>query len=387
MGWNCTSGRVFGKLREFKLLAKEHKHNRGVLDCHPLVREHFGEKLKKGMPDAWRAGHDRLYEYYKGLPEKLYGKELPDTLEEMEPLFRAVYHGCQAGKVQETFYDVYYNRAYRRENKYVIHKLGAFGSDLGAVACFFDKLWSGPAEGLPENYKAGVLNFAGFALRAVGRLNEAVEPMAASTEMFAKVGDWENAAGATGNVSELYLTLGDVGEAIKFAERALKYADKSGDEFARLSKRATYGDALHQAGDIERAREKFSEAERMQAEWQAKCPLLYSLPGYKYCDLLLGEGEYEDVLERARQTLKWAKLSKVDILSGALDMLSIGKALMGLATDGGGDWDEVGEWLKRSVDGLREAGVQHHIPRGLLGRGAMYRERGMLYPRLSQPIH
>ncbi len=31
-----------------------------------------------------------MYEYFKNLPKKLYGKELPDTLEEMEPLFAAV---------------------------------------------------------------------------------------------------------------------------------------------------------------------------------------------------------------------------------------------------------------------------------------------------------
>ncbi|SPF36258.1 hypothetical protein SBA4_1840036 [Candidatus Sulfopaludibacter sp. SbA4] len=55
------------------------------IDCHPLVREHFAS-------DATREGHARLYEHYKSQ-----APHLPDTLEEMTPLFHAVYHGCQAG--------------------------------------------------------------------------------------------------------------------------------------------------------------------------------------------------------------------------------------------------------------------------------------------------
>lgn len=362
---------AINRLRELGMLAKE--DDEATLDCHPLVREHFGEKLKKDTPEAWRAGHARLYEYYKGLPEK----HRPNTLDEMEPLFRAVYHGCQAGKVQETFEDVYFDRVHRGNDKYIVHKLGAFGSDLGAVACFFDKLWSKPAEGLNEHTKAAVLNFAGFALRAVGRLNEAAEPMVASVKGYLKQGDWRRAAMCAGNVSELYLTLGEVGETKRFGERAVEYADKSGDEFMRMASRAWNGDRLHQAGDVKGAKELFREAERMQAERQWEYPLLYSLPGYMYCDMLGGEGEYGKVLERARQTLEWVKLNEVDILSGALDMLSIGRALMGLANRGGGDWDEADEWLNKAVDELRESGNQDEIPRGLLARGAMYRCRRM----------
>ncbi|MCK4960270.1 MAG: toll/interleukin-1 receptor domain-containing protein, partial [Planctomycetes bacterium] len=159
---------ALANLRDLRLLAKEDSCD-DVLDCHPLVREHFGEKVKAGNAGAWAQAHGRLYEYYKGLPEKLYDKKLPDTLAEMEPLFRAVYHGCQAGRHQETLDDVYWERICREDEAYVNDKLGAFGSDLGAVACFFEELWSRPAKGLTESDKATILSFAGFALRGVGR--------------------------------------------------------------------------------------------------------------------------------------------------------------------------------------------------------------------------
>jgi len=41
-------------LRNVKLIAPESKHNKDTLDCHPLVREHFGERLQQLYPQAWR---------------------------------------------------------------------------------------------------------------------------------------------------------------------------------------------------------------------------------------------------------------------------------------------------------------------------------------------
>ena len=87
------------RLRKLELLARHDRveSKNAVLDCHPLIREYFGQKLREQNPEGWKAGHKRLYYYYKELPEK----EYPDTLNEMEPLFAAVAHGCQAGLHQE----------------------------------------------------------------------------------------------------------------------------------------------------------------------------------------------------------------------------------------------------------------------------------------------
>ncbi|MHC4477430.1 MAG: SEFIR domain-containing protein, partial [Planctomycetota bacterium] len=130
-------------LRELRLIAEEDKGRPGTLDCHPLVREHFGQRLQKGSPAAWRQAQRRLYEYYKAVPEK----EHPDTLEEMQPLFAAVAHGCQAGLHQEALDDVYWDRIKRKDAHYSTRRLGAFGSDLSALAGFFDGLWTKPGSG------------------------------------------------------------------------------------------------------------------------------------------------------------------------------------------------------------------------------------------------
>jgi len=90
------------------------------VDCHPLVREHLGAVRKATDPEAFRAGHSRLYEYYCTK-----AKHQPDTLAEMTPLFHAVGHGCQAGRHQEACENVYRDRIRRGGANYLIHQLGA----------------------------------------------------------------------------------------------------------------------------------------------------------------------------------------------------------------------------------------------------------------------
>lgn len=99
---------TFAKLRRAGLLAQEDPNDPDTLDAHPLVREYFGQQLREDHCDAWWEGNDRLYEHYKRA-----APELPDTLEEMAPLFAAVAHGCAAGRHQEAFDEVYRRRIQR----------------------------------------------------------------------------------------------------------------------------------------------------------------------------------------------------------------------------------------------------------------------------------
>jgi hypothetical protein len=66
---------AINNLRDLRLISRADPHEPDTLDCHPLLREHFGEQLKATNPAAWREGNNRLYEYYKAS-----AKELPDTL-------------------------------------------------------------------------------------------------------------------------------------------------------------------------------------------------------------------------------------------------------------------------------------------------------------------
>ena len=102
-------------------------------------------------------------------------------------------------------------------------------------------------------------------------------------------------------------------------------------------------------------------------------PRLYSLRGYRYCDLLLDLDRYAEVRERAVNTLEWNDCAANSLLDIALDHLSLGRAeLLAYEADRSGDLAEAST-LNQAVDGLRKAGTIDHIPRGLLARAAYFR--------------
>lgn len=235
------------------------------LDAHPLLREYFAQRLSEEQPEAWRAAHRRIYEH---LCASTHEGEQP-TLEDLQPLYQAVGHGCQAGLQQAACEEVYHDRILRNTGSngfYSMNQIGAFGSDLGAIACFFQTPWHHVSPALTAVAQAWLLNEAAFRLRALGRLTESIEPMRAGLEMRVKHENWKQAARSASNLSELALTLGDVAAAVQDAERAVTYADRSGDAFQQIGKRTTHADALHQAGRWTEAEARFREASDLQAK-------------------------------------------------------------------------------------------------------------------------
>jgi hypothetical protein len=166
-------------------------------------------------------------------------------------------------------------------------------------------------------------------------------------------------------LSELHLTLGNVLEAIDTARRSFEASHKCGDEFLRLSHHTTLANALHQFGDLASAVQLFRDAEKIQAKRQPNYPILYSFQGYLYCDFLLTQGEPEEVLRRATQTLEWAKGGSLSLLTIALDHLSLGRAH-------DADSTEATKHFSEAVSGLRRVGLDD-LPRGLLARAAHFR--------------
>ena len=80
------------RLRKLRLLASENKKDPNGFDAHPMVRAYFAERLKYIAPEAAKIAHDRLYRHYAAQ-----APDLPNTLEDMQPLFHAIAHGVAAG--------------------------------------------------------------------------------------------------------------------------------------------------------------------------------------------------------------------------------------------------------------------------------------------------
>jgi tetratricopeptide (TPR) repeat protein len=359
------------KLRRIKLLGAVSANDTNRIDAHPLVREHFRQQLKRERPDAWREANNRLYEHLTRST-----KEFPDTVEEMSPLFAAVSHGCEAGKHQEALDEVFRHRIRRGNDGFNIKQLGAVGADLATISGFFDILWEHPVEEIADSHKWWLLNEAGFDLGALGRLQEAAQPMGAALLNQLASEEWRNAAAVASNLSVLYLTIGDLSHALTLATQSIDLADRSGDDSQRTTKRTTLADAFHQAGHAEEARDVFNEAEAIQREWQPEYPFLYSLWGFRYCDLLLTQRHIQEVKERASRSLEWSKGQRI-LFDIALDNLSLGRAwLLEAQQADTGDTAKAAEFLRRAVDGLRQAGTMDNLPRGLLARAELHRFTG-----------
>ena len=350
--------RVLQRLRDAGLMAPQSHHTSADLDAHPLVREHFGQRLREQHPDAWREGHSRLYEHLRDT-----AKQLPETLEEMAPLFAAVAHGCRADRHEDALLEVYAKRILRGDEHFSKRQLGAFSSGLAALSGFFDPPWDSVVGGLSEVPSGWVLGEAAQLFRAA--LNTAVGQE-----------EWLRAAVRAGNLSELHLTIGEVGQAVAYAQQGVGLADRSGDSDRRMLRRTTLADAQHQAGRLEESEALFREAEEMQAKDHPQYTLLYSLRGFLYCDLLLEQGKFEDARQRAENTLAVAEHSGW-LLDIALDHLSLGRALLLQAqAERMRDFSDAARHLGQAVDGFRQAGLQDHLPRGLLARAELHRATG-----------
>ena len=128
-----------------------------------------------------RAAHGRLYEHLRdSVPY------WPEGVEGLQPLYQAVVHGCLAGRAAETCDQVYRDRILRGTSGpyafYSTNILGLTGANLAAVRCFFTVPWKQLTADLTAADQAWLLGDAAFSLRALGRLDEAREPMRASLE-------------------------------------------------------------------------------------------------------------------------------------------------------------------------------------------------------------
>jgi tetratricopeptide (TPR) repeat protein len=349
--------RTLENLLDARLLF-EYSDPNGPIDCHPLVREHFADEYQRASPEAFRDAHARLYEHYSAQ-----APYQPDTLESMTPLFYAVYHGCQAGKHSETCHKTYNERLLRDRQFYLWKQLGAFGTDLTLLANFFAVPWKTPQPNLNNEEEAFVRSQAALALLALGRLSEALDPRQVAAEVYVQEESWLYAAISLRNLSQLYLALGHIQKAILAARRSVDAADQSQDKNEQVIERTVLADALHQSGKTDEAARLFEEAEQMQAEQRPESPLLDSLQGYQYSDLLLASGRSEEVVRRAAKALG---RQQSHLLADALTHLSMAQGLPLRS-------DETERHLDLSMAGLRRAGVLTHLPFGLLARAAHFR--------------
>jgi hypothetical protein len=360
---------------------------RQSLDAHPLLREYFGRQLRTHHPKGWRAAHRRLYKHLCATTKE--GNQ--PALEDLQPLYQAVAHGCQAGAAEKTRIDVYRNRILRGNEQYSLHKLGAFGSDLEAIGCFFEQPWTRIMPGIRE--QAWLLHQAGYCLRAVGRLADALEPIRLACEIDEQ--PIVSRCIMFSFRSELELALGQIIAAVQDAERCVEIASRDVGAWLAVVSHATIADALHHQGQRDKADKNFRLAEHTQGVVHFSHPWLFSLAGFQYCELLLADAERaawgqfldsptaapvshaapacSEVEQRMTRNLKaYERASGVSLLDVALCHLSLERAKLyrrvlelSAIKPQSAAFEACGA---TSVAQFKVANSTHHLPRALLTR-------------------
>lgn len=322
-------------LRKLGLLAEADPAAPGSLDAHPLVREWFGERYHTLDPDGWRAAHGRLFDHLRKTTQ-----EDPDfpTLDQLQPLFQAIPHGCRAERHHEALDEVYRKRTnrYKSDGSYAGHavkKLGATSTNLVALSWFFRRPFDCPHPSLSPDTQIWIQGEAAFSLMLLGRFAEVLAGLRVVESESAASNNPGNAAIGACNLAEAEAAIGDLAAAEVSARRAIDLADQSADPFLMLTFRIRTADIAAARGDHIAAANLFDEAESRQRESEPTDPSLYSLQGWMFADFLLGDGKFEEVLQRADRALEisWANNWLRDI---GLDLSSLARADLGRLLSG-----------------------------------------------------
>jgi tetratricopeptide (TPR) repeat protein len=378
--WN----RAVVQLREMGLLNGVMPDQPRALDAHPLVRQHFRDKLlEPAMRHVWLAGNQTLYTHYRdSAPYQ------PEDVRGMGRLYSAVTHGCAADLHQQVYNDVLLPRIWRdRRTSYSTRHLGLTGADLVALANYFGTRWTTLLErGLDAPTRVLVRTNAGVRLRQLGRLIEAMSCFGAVVREIdgatASSQESEDGSYAAAQSCELLVIAGKLtgpDEALVTGERAIRYADRGEAAYFRMHARSSLAEVHSTLGDVERASELFREAREIDARDHPNPPFLYSQSLFRYGYHLIESGRTREVIDGAAGDERWGTNGRdSSLLSRAIRSLVLGAALRALVEAGERD----GELLRRTertlneaIAAFRMAGYADYLVRGLIERIHFFRVR------------
>jgi predicted MPP superfamily phosphohydrolase/tetratricopeptide (TPR) repeat protein len=383
--WNAT----VEALRRASLLNPPFPDDVGVLDAHPLVREHFRDDMRTEDLETWQEGNRRLFHHYSSQ-----APPLPKDSKEMAPLYAAVAHGCAAELYQAVFDDILLPRVWRdRRTNYSTRHLGQTGADLVALSNYFrDRRWTDLRD-IPLTREAQVLirTNAGVRLRQLGRLRDARDcfgaVVAATRPDEATPEELENASYAAAQDCELLVvdghllpSDGDGGEsALGSGQRAVEYADHGRDAYFQMHARSSLAEVHFMLGDLEQAGVLFGEAREIERTGGPRPPFLYSQSLYRYGYYLIERGCAASIVAEADGNPNWGTNEPdTSLLSKAIRLLILGAARRCLIEEGDRSpvlIAEAARILDEAHDQFQAAGYLDYVVRGLLERSHFYRVR------------
>jgi tetratricopeptide (TPR) repeat protein len=256
--------------------------------AHPLIRNHYAERLKEADIAQVQAAHQRIKDYYLDL-----AGDTPyhPTLDDLAPLIEAVHHACRAGAYDEAA-PIIWNRIYQGRRRVIYHELGAYNTLLAIMLGFFPGSDTSQEPQVSDpKAKSWILNEVGLCLMNLGRLGEAVPFYERAAAMTLDMGDWSNASADYQNLASLHVYLGALAASAEAASEALALARRAENKEGECDSLARQAWAAHLCGDLEVAGAAFQQAEALQQEIDSTERYLYSNRGIFHADHLRRVGD------------------------------------------------------------------------------------------------
>ncbi len=226
------------------------------VDCHPLVRQYFADRLLDFGKAPNRKMHSVVFEELQTL-----APELPANARENAVLFQAVRHGVLAGKYQQAV-SLYEKRINHSTATYVWLRLGQYSDVINCMSNFIRRFPDVPLGSLDKSDQRLVMNQMGCALMAAGRPRDAAKALVKNVTIIHEDDrDGSSAATNLNNVAECLFFLGSPFLLAKFsthAASAIEWAIKHGRATGTppneipwgigLNARLLYGISLGHAG-------------------------------------------------------------------------------------------------------------------------------------------
>ena len=370
---NLTDDELLFAIRELRgasIILPESPSTADEIDAHPSIRMYFSTSLRKVEEASVHEAHRRLFVYYSSLLEDNLEDATAKSVEDLAPAFAAITHGCAAGVHREVFDNVF-GRVVMPKNLRTAVRLGAHGLLLTALAGFVAKTpdgmpdWTRPLPVLDELEQIKVASNAGFALRALGRIEEAIHAFESAALLNQKYGSPTGVSMGQRHLALALLDSGRIQDAITEAEKA---DSEEVSKFQRSENLLVLGQVLHAAGRWDEAESKFAEAERISSS--KKHPYLMGRRGFYYNQLLLDldrTGEVEKRLECGTDPDSEAD-KQADL---AFDQLAIA-----MAAHKTGYYTKASDGAARALNLFRQAGEGASMPLAFLQKIAALRELG-----------
>lgn len=287
-------------LKELRLITEGDDEAGKYWSIHPITKEYFDSTLDK---DTRAACHRAIYYFID-----TNAPELPNTIEEMAPLFEQIYHGCRGGLHDEAAVDVFNRKITRKETGYLTHMLGAWETELSIIRNFFP---NGDFNEIPiVTIRAAQLYFineAALDLLYIGRPYEADRLFVKVIELYEKDKNPAFASASYTNLTELRLKTGNIKGARKSAKKALNASVNGEDQRIQITSKAWLAYCGYLTSNTEGALTLFNEATILQNNLFPQSGELYSLRGILFTETLIRAGDTERAIKVTTRNLKICK--------------------------------------------------------------------------------